>query len=139
MICICEEDDTEKEWIRSSKENFNRIFQRLPGLKSCGFKLADVPNRDCSGLVECFLGSYYKATGKRRLLVGLRGKNWKVVRELDILLAQVKNSMGISGSLVVDTSFLGESGPLDPTEFDVLSKNSAKFVLGSAECTLFPY
>ncbi len=136
LICICDEDDTEEEWIRSSKENFDRIFQRLPRLKSCGFKLADLADRDCSGLVESFLGSYYNATGKRRLKVGLFDYFRNVVKELGVLLVHVKNTMGISGSLLVDTSFLEESGPLNPAEFDVLSKHSAKFVLGSAECTV---
>ncbi len=137
MICICEADDPGKEWIKSSKQKFDRIFQRLSALKSCAFEIADVANRDCSGLVESFLGNYQNATEKRHLRVDLCSKKMsKAVRELGRLLAQVKKSMGISGSLSLDTSYLEESGPLDPAEFDILSKQSVKFQLGSAQCTI---
>ncbi len=136
MICICDGDDPGSEWSSYSKEKFDRIFQRLPGLRSCRFEVDDMVDRDCSGLVESFLQSYRNATKKRRLRVALYSrKKWKVVRELGVLLAQVKKSMGISGSLLVDTSDL-EKTSLIPTEFDILSKQSAKFILGSAECTV---
>ncbi len=59
-----------------------------------------------------------------------------VVREMGKLQVQVKNTMGVSGTLVMDTSYLEEAGPLDPAEFDVLSKLSVKFTMGSAECTV---
>ncbi len=62
-----------------------------------------------------------------------------VLRDFCNLIAQVKKTMGVSGTLVMDTSYLEEAGPLDPAEFDFPSKMSVKFVLGSAECTVLHY
>ncbi len=62
----------------------------------------------------------------------------RVVREMGKLLVQIKNTMGVSGTLSMDTSFLEEAGPQDPAEFDILSQLSAKFSLGSAECPVMP-
>ncbi len=59
-----------------------------------------------------------------------------VVREMGKLLVHVKKTMGVSGTLAMDTYYLEEA---DPLGVDILSQLSAKFALGSAECTVMPF
>ncbi len=131
--CICDDCDPGEEW---SKQKLIGVFHMFPELKYCGFRVAGSEDRDSSGLVESFLECYRNATGKRSLKVVLDnfGDDQGFLREMGKLLFQVKNSTGISGTLVVDG--LEDAGHLDPAKIDIVSRLSGKFVLGSAECTV---
>ncbi len=94
-------------------------------------------NRDCSGLIRSFLDIYQNADGDRKICIFLEEDNdCNIIKEMGKILVDLKNHMGLNGDVHVDLSELQKGKNLHRERFDLQSKQSIMFVLGSANCTV---
>ncbi len=117
------------------KEEFDKIFQVLPNLEASSFTFGtSSEKRDASGLVTSFLYNYSGAENPRRLHLTFFDSGIGIMGELESLLLNVRESLGVVGEGLLNLADLEGLQQDIEKKGCIFHRLSIKFVMGNAEC-----